>query len=440
VKIHSHFLKQLTLYLFLIPFLCIYYLGTAFAADYYVNLDAGSNGNGSLSSPWNNMDSARGRGPVNAGDTVYVWGSGSGQIFFNSSDSGASGAPITYKERPGYTASFKNDGSGTFAFIDSYTNYLTFDGFEVSYYDRGFRVTGITYDTSCTGITIRNCVIHDISGYAAVNSGYGSAISLLVENTEIYNCGNTEAEHGIYLVEGNGITIRGCKIHDNAGNNIQINCRSASSRRVTNLIIEKNLLYNAAKGGYNGYSGSGSGNGIILMDNDNDYSSGAITNAIVRNNIIHHNSDAGINFRSQSSKTNYIVNNTLWNNDDVGMEWSGAPAAHFINNISCDNRSAQITGNTSGTTSNNLTTSPEFESTTPENANFLKLSSGSTTALDLGNDQSSRVSDDFWGIIRSSGGVFDIGASEYEGTLLNNAGTEVNTVTNLRIVSSSDTQ
>jgi hypothetical protein len=283
-------------------------------------------------------------------------------------------------------------------------------------------------------------VIHDISGYAAVNSGYGSAISLLVENTEIYNCGNTEAEHGIYLVEGNGITIRGCKIHDNAGNNIQINCRSASSRRVTNLIIEKNLLYNAAKGGYNGYSGSGSGNGIILMDNDNDYSSGAITNAIVRNNIIHHNSDAGINFRSQSSKTNYIVNNTLWNNDDVGMEWSGAPAAHFINNISCDNRSAQITGNTSGTTSNNLTTSPEFESTTPENANFLKLSSGSTTALDLGNDQSSRVSDDFWGIIRSSGGVFDIGASEYEGTLLNNAGTEVNTVTNLRIVSSSDTQ
>lgn len=440
MEIRKHYFNKLFLSVLGALFISVLFIGAAQAATYYVNLDAGSNGNGSLSSPWNNMNSARAsRGPVTSGDTVYVWGTGNDQIFFNSSDSGRSGAPITYQERPGYTASFRHTGSGTFAFIDTNTNYLTFDGFEVSYYDRGFRITGTTYNTTCTGITIRNCVIHDISGYAAVNTGYGSAVNLLVENTVIYNCGDSRAEHGIYLVEGDGITIRGCTIYNNSGNNIQINTRSASGRRVNNLIIEKNVLFNAAKGGYNGYGGSGSGNGMILMDNDNDSSIGSITNAIVRNNIIYRNSDAGINLRAQNANSNYIINNTIWDNDDVGMEWSGNPRTHYINNISCDNDQTQMSGNTSGTVSHNITTNPNFASQSTSNADFLKLTSSSTSAINAGSDQSSRVSDDFWGLTRSiTSSAFDIGAHEYDGASTPQ-GSELDRITTVNVRPSSAT-
>lgn len=385
----------------------IFWLGAAYAVDYYVDLDAGSNGDGSIGSPWNTMSSAlKSAGTVDNGDTVYVRGTSSSTVTFNAADSGASGAVITYIVWPGYAATWATHSSA-FAFIMD-ADYITLDGFTMHDSGEGVRIAN-TRDS--TGVTVKNCTIYEMSGYGGVHTGYYAANDFTVENCTIHDIGQATQDHGMYLVEGSGVTIKDNTIYNNACNGIQINIRSDSGRLIDDIVIERNLLYGAGMGGYGAYGGSGDCNGIILMDNDNDSNSSGITNAIVRNNIIFQNSDSGINARAQTAVSNWIVNNTLWDNGQAGIEFSGNGDWNYANNIYCDNDVAQLQGSSSGTATSNLPSNPGFVSELPGNADFMKLAATATTAIDQGIDAG--ATDDYFGTSRPQGSSDDIGAHEY---------------------------
>jgi len=100
-------------------------------------------------------------------------------------------------------------------------HHYVFEGFEVT----GGSVRGIFHQAQ--DLTIRDCLVHDCPAHGILGADQGSG-SLLLEYTEVYNCGFSEGRHQIYMATdevnnpGSVFRMQHCYIHDgNGGNNVK---------------------------------------------------------------------------------------------------------------------------------------------------------------------------------------------------------------------------
>lgn len=98
------------------------------------------------------------------------------------------------------------------------------------YIFENFEITGGTKRCvfhQADDLTIRNTVVHDCPAQGILGADGGSG-SLLLEFVEVYNCGNGDSQHQIYMATdevnhpGSVFRMQFCYIHDgNGGNNIK---------------------------------------------------------------------------------------------------------------------------------------------------------------------------------------------------------------------------
>jgi hypothetical protein len=182
-------------------------------------------------------------GKLNPGDTVRV-------------DGGATYPPVTFS-RPGtgkapiVILGVRADGKrpvisgGTntvhFKSDDPYTNGAD------HYVFQGFDVTGGSFRCiyhQADDITVRDVAVHDCPAHGILGGDLGSG-SLLLEHSEVWNCGQGDRNHQIYMSTdevahpGSVFRMRHCYIHDAKGGN---NVKSRSERN--------EIHYNRIEGAY----------------------------------------------------------------------------------------------------------------------------------------------------------------------------------------------
>ncbi|MBI2844527.1 MAG: right-handed parallel beta-helix repeat-containing protein [Armatimonadetes bacterium] len=146
----------------------------AAAATYYVNWDTGDDANDGLSpaTAWKNInrgEAAYGGEPAAAlvpGDTVEVaagtYKPGANPYFFYVA--GEAGNPITYHANGKVIVDGEYLQGYAPIFLNGSSDYKVFDGFEIIHGKKG-----AIYSIYCDGVTIKNCVIHDIGQVGAQN-------------------------------------------------------------------------------------------------------------------------------------------------------------------------------------------------------------------------------------------------------------------------------
>jgi pectate lyase len=233
------------------------------------------------------------------------------------------------------------------------------------------------------------------------------------QNGEIKNC----HFEPIYIENSDNNEVLNSTIHGSTVASC-INLTGGSD----NTIIRGNTIHTCAEGGIE----AGSPN----------------TNTVIRANVIHdvgtNNTLAGIALTGAAtpevinnvSYTNYrggqlsggtsnakVYNNTFHGNSQQGFFIdSGVNGTTVTNNIVANNTAGQIVNSGSGTTQlTNLTTAPPFDPAFP---NKFHLTSASTTAIDVGTALATDVPNDYEGVPRPQGSGFDIGASEFVGTII----------------------
>ena len=140
---------------------------------------------------------------------------------------------------------------------------------------------------------------------------------------------------------------------------------------------------------------------------------GAATPEII-NNVAYANY-RGVQLLTGTSNAK-VYNNTLHGNTQQGLLVdSGVTGTTATNNIVAANTSAQIIPGTGTTQTTNLTVAPPFDATAP---NKFHLTAASTTAVNQGTTLTTDVPTDYEGVPRPQGGFYDIGASEFIGTLI----------------------
>ena len=382
-----------------------------FATDWYVNFD-GSNGDGtSTSTPWNNWaDAKKSGGSVQNGDTVYMWGTGGGASF-TSSDSGASGAYITYQTRPGYALILDgNDGGSLLKFYDN-AAYLKFigttptDEFDTSTYK--FTITddgeGIEFtyasSTAANHITFQYILFTYIDGYSSITTESGHAAYITVDGNYMDSVGGDGGDHGMYFTQCDHCIITNNKVRNSTGNGINFQTRYGYTSDST--IIAGNWVWGSGQVA-NGY---GIRLGYYQAGDENNY-----TNFKIYNNFVWGNARSGLHSYNQNPG-NLWYNNTSYNNSEcISVDGTSTSSLEFRNNA-CYGNSGGLGSTGSATVSNNPTTSPPYVSTTFGNANFLKLDASASAYIDVGYDTSAVVTDDIFGNSRDAN--IDIGAHEY---------------------------
>jgi parallel beta-helix repeat protein len=141
---------------------------------------------------------------------------------------------------------------------------------------------------------------------------------------------------------------------------------------------------------------------------------GAISPVII-NNVVYNNY-RGIHVQGGTTNDAKVFNNTVHGNATQGIQIDATAGAVVTNNIVAANTIAQIVNNGSGPTpTTNLTTAPPFDPAFP---NKFHLTSAATAAIDVGTPLTADVPKDYEGIDRPQGAGYDIGASEFVGTIV----------------------
>jgi hypothetical protein len=170
-------------------------------------------------------------GKLNPGDTVRVDG-GATYPAVTFSRPGSKDAPIVILGVPiGGHRPILSGGTNTVHFKtdDPYAHGAD------HYVFQGFEVTGGTSRCiyhQADDITVRDVVVHDCPSHGILGGDVGSG-SLLLENSEVYNCGAGDSRHQIYMSTdevnhpGSVFRMRHCYVHDAKGGN---NVKSRSER------------------------------------------------------------------------------------------------------------------------------------------------------------------------------------------------------------------
>ncbi len=139
------------------------------------------------------------------------------------------------------------------------------------------------------------------------------------------------------------------------------------------------------------------------------------TSPVIINNLVYNNY-RGIHLQAGTTNDAKVFNNTVHGNATQGVQIDATAGAVVTNNIVAANTIAQIVNNGSGPTpTTNLTTAPPFDPAFP---NKFHLTSAATTAIDVGTPLTADVPKDYEGIDRPQGAGYDIGASEFVGTIV----------------------
>jgi hypothetical protein len=207
--------------------------------------------------------------------------------------------------------------------------------------------SGLRVEGAATGVTLASNVIHDVNGPEAMGiTIYGTSATavskLTISQNQIFHCqlGMSEA----LTLNGNvtGFQVTNNLIHDVSnigidmiGGDPSIDNGKGIARNGT---VSGNTVYNAHSSYGGGYAAGlyvDGGRNIVLTDNithDNDIglevgaeNAGITASGItVSNNLIYHNDKAGLGFGGYQASVGrvancFFVNNTVWNNDTLGV-------------------------------------------------------------------------------------------------------------------------
>ncbi len=217
---------------------------TAFAASYYINCSATTNGNGTSASPWNSFTSPNSK-TFSAGDTIYLNRGTTCYGEFAPQGSGTSSASITVTAY----------GSGAVPILDGQTNNATMILSNQSYWtiENLKLLHGMYYGLyiyasfSITGLNITNVEATD-AYYISTAEGDSGEIVLTTEGTNTATISNTTingayahdstVSRGIFVQAGNYLSATGVK-----GSNITI-----ENSQVTNVYGDGILLEDVSSG------------------------------------------------------------------------------------------------------------------------------------------------------------------------------------------------
>jgi parallel beta-helix repeat protein len=213
--------------------------------------------------------------------------------------------------------------------------------------------------------------------------------------------------HGIYMTTSNNI-IRGNTFYEVG--NYSIHQWTALPKYANNNIIEGNII--TGSGHDKTRYGHVCCGGITVS---------AGTGTVIRNNIVYGNEVNGIEVNPNCTNCK-VYNNTTYNNPGWNIyAFDGGSGIEVRNNIAYPKGIYLGTGSSS---SNNLTTNPNFINAAGNDFRLLS----SSPAIDTGMTLSS-VTVDFARSVRPHGSAYDIGAYEFGGT----SGSTLSAPRNLRV-------
>lgn len=215
---------------------------------------------------------------------------------------------------------------------------------------------------------------------------------------------------GIYAAGSVNGEIRNNIIRGGQGHAIQFNPHDNASY-VDGVVIAGNLILNNGLCEETNKGGKG-----IYIDGD-DQRAGTIANVSIYDNIIADNASNGIDLLSDATDLvgpEYIYHNTIFNNGGAGIFIDNNMPGNLVNihnNIVFSNSSGIIDQTMNVHRSHNVTTDPQFRSTSQESDYFMMLSSSSVVAIDQGMYLNDVTGVDYFGGSRDE--TPDIGAHEY---------------------------
>lgn len=381
-------------------------------ATYYVATSGNNANSGSIGSPW--LTIPYGVAQLNAGDTLYIRGGTYNQGIVGSdfTDTGTAGNPIIISGYPGETVTLPMFGAGT----------------GISFYFSGIRYVEIQ-DVICDGsadsvnygvgleddyITLRRVRVTAVWKVGVFSGGNNNQyLDCIIDGNGREPSTSYAPGHSAMYLTGDNNLIQGGQFYNNSGFAIRFGTSAAAPDRSINNLVERITAYENGYGiGLNGTSDCGSGGGgLVLGDSDN----------IVRNSIIYGNL-IGLEINGLGGKIAQRIksyNNTYYNNVvgiTVGAN-TGANDTELINNILRNNGTdINYVTHTNTVATTNFTGNPLF---TNPGANDFTLQAGSP-CIDTGTTIAS-VTNDFLGSSRPFNVIYDIGAYEYNATILNHA-------------------
>lgn len=299
--------------------------------DYYVDNHAGSDGDGSWTRPWNDINDHL--EDLVPGDAMCVRGgvSGSGRVYevneiYVNSDSGrvrdgAPGNPITVRSYPGETVILRNVGDDDNDSIVYFrgADYWVFEGFVMDNNGRDSKAVRLKHDAN-------HNVLRDNEIYNGKTSGVGiyqgQNVGNVIENNHIhhFDAGDKDAHCIVLHRRSDDTVIRGNVLHDCSGDGVQIYVSSETpiSEYAKNVQIVRNTFYRGTlRRAENAIDVKGS-DGLEVTDNElYGYDWSAIVvhkgsrNLLFDSNVIH--DSRGIDCHS-SEEDRHLENITIRNN------------------------------------------------------------------------------------------------------------------------------
>lgn len=380
------------------------------AVSWYVATNGNDGNSGTMESPLQTISKALQR--VNPGDTIFLR-EGSYREFVIPTRSGKKGKLITVKGYRGETA--KIDGTGLQ--IKGWYNallqirsiqYMTFENLHICNAVNAEAQTdpeGVYINGKSRDITLRNCEIYNIKNTCKVsnNADWRSAHAILaigdnngapIRNLTIEKCKIYDMHTGTsetLTIAGNidGFTVQDCEVYDvenigiivAGGDNLNPS-GDISVNYARNGVVRRNKVYRCSHQNSTDYWGVegfgaigiyvcggastvieqnvvwGCDRGIGLVSESDKLST---KDCIVRNNLVYDNYRTGIymgdyiGFTIGGTSGCYIVNNTLYNNNQIGGALDGNNNSANINDKKDSEGEIRLTENCfNNTIANNL--------------------------------------------------------------------------------------
>jgi hypothetical protein len=331
-----------------------------------------------------------------------------------------------------YGAILRPPGGPILEFQGGQSN-IVFDGFDMDGQDQitSYAVRFRSDNGSNNGVTIQNSDIHHMRGKGDTcdNSGgvqfQDPVQNVIVRNNKVHHHGSSDGSglcnccytYGMYF-SSSGATVEGNEIYSNSAYGIHgYNDGHVSGSTMSNNLIRNNYIHD------NGGPGA-----LVACGGSNNQ---------IYNNIIAHNGvgpapeggDAllvGGFCQGNPSSSNYIYNNTIWNNNGgciiLGNDGGVGSDNNVVRNNICwqNNDDISVSGNSGGNAiDHNLGqgTNPLFVTGSPTTREGFQLQSGSP-AVNAGVSTASGTptfTGDIGGNARIQGGTQDIGAWEFGG-------------------------